>query len=47
MGGLRRGDQGVSLVSNNRSQINEIINSQGHNELVKKIRIKSEEFKAP
>ena len=39
--------EGVSLVSNYRSQFNKIINSQGYNELVKKLRTKSEEFKAP
>jgi phospholipid transport system substrate-binding protein len=39
--------EGVSLVSNYRSQFNKIINSQGYNELVKKLRTKSGEFKAP
>ena len=39
--------EGVSLVSNYRSRSNKIIKSQGYNELVKKLRTKSEEFKAP
>lgn len=39
--------EGVSLVSNYRTQFNKIITSQGYNELVKKLRTKSEEIKAP
>jgi len=39
--------EGMSLVSNYRSQSNKIINGQGYSELVKKLRTKSEEFKAP
>lgn len=39
--------EGVSLVSNYRGQFNRIINSQGYPELVKKLRTKSEEIKAP
>lgn len=39
--------EGVSLVSNYRSQFNKIIVSQGYGELVKKLRAKSEEIKAP
>ena len=39
--------EGVSLVSNYRSQFNRIIASQGYPELVKKLRTKSEEIKAP
>lgn len=39
--------EGVSLVSNYRSQFNKIIVSQGYGELVKKLRSKSEEIKAP
>ena len=38
--------EGVSLAYNCRSQFNKIINSQGYSELVKKLRTKSEEFKA-
>ena len=39
--------EGVSLVSNYRSQFNRIITNQGYGELVKKLRAKSEEIKAP
>lgn len=39
--------EGVSLVSNYRTQFNKIINEQGYNELVKKMRTKSEEINAP
>ena len=39
--------EGVSLVSNYRSQFNKIISSQGYGELVKKLRAKSTEIKAP
>ena len=39
--------EGVSLVSNYRSQFNKIISSQGYGELVKKLRAKSVEIKAP
>lgn len=39
--------EGVSLVSNYRGQFNRIINKQGYPELVKKLRTKSEEIKAP
>jgi phospholipid transport system substrate-binding protein len=39
--------EGVSLVSNYRSQFNKIIVNQGYGELVKKLRSKSEEIKAP
>jgi phospholipid transport system substrate-binding protein len=39
--------EGVSLVSNYRSQFNKIISSQGYGELVKKLRAKSNEIKAP
>ncbi|MCM0082736.1 ABC transporter substrate-binding protein [Geomonas sp. Red32] len=39
--------EGVSLVSNYRGQFNRIINSQGYPALVKKLRTKSEEIKAP
>lgn len=39
--------EGVSLVSNYRSQFNKIITSQGYGELVKKLRTKSDEIKAP
>jgi phospholipid transport system substrate-binding protein len=39
--------EGVSLVSNYRSQFNKIITSQGYAELVKKLRTKSEEIKVP
>lgn len=37
---------GMSLVSNYRSQFNRIIEEQGYNELVKKLQTKSEEIKA-
>jgi phospholipid transport system substrate-binding protein len=39
--------EGVSLVSNYRGQFNRIINSRGYPELIKKLRSKSEEIKAP
>ena len=39
--------EGVSLVSNYRGQFNRIINSQGYPGLLKKLRAKSEEIKAP
>jgi phospholipid transport system substrate-binding protein len=39
--------EGVSLVSNYRTQFNKIITGQGYGELVKKLRTKSEEIKAP
>jgi phospholipid transport system substrate-binding protein len=39
--------EGVSLVSNYRGQFNRIVNSQGYPQLVKKLRSKSEEIKAP
>ncbi|GFO54288.1 organic solvent tolerance ABC transporter substrate-binding protein [Geomonas sp. Red276] len=39
--------EGVSLVSNYRGQFNRIINNQGYPALVKKLRTKSEEIKAP
>jgi phospholipid transport system substrate-binding protein len=39
--------EGVSLVSNYRGQFNRIINSQGYPELVKKLKTKSDELKAP
>jgi phospholipid transport system substrate-binding protein len=39
--------EGVSLVSNYRTQFNKIINEKGYPELVKKLRTKSEEIKAP
>lgn len=39
--------EGVSLVSNYRTQFNKIVTSQGYGELVKKLRTKSEEIKAP
>jgi len=39
--------EGVSLVSNYRSQFNRIIKSQGYPELVKKMKIKNEDLKAP
>ncbi len=38
--------EGVSLVSNYRSQFNRIIEEQGYNELIKKLQTKSEEIKA-
>jgi len=37
--------EGVSLVSNYRTQFNKIISEQGYGELVKKLRMKSEELK--
>ena len=39
--------EGVSLVSNYRGQFNRIVNNQGYPELLKKLRAKSEEIKAP
>jgi phospholipid transport system substrate-binding protein len=39
--------EGVSLVSNYRTQFNKIINSDGYPELVKKLHTKTEELKAP
>ncbi len=39
--------EGVSLVSNYRTQFNKIINERGYNELVKKMKTKSEEITAP
>jgi len=39
--------EGVSLVSNYRSQFNKIITANGYAELVKKLQTKSEEIKAP
>jgi len=39
--------EGVSLVSNYRSQFNKIILNQGYGELVKKLKSKSEEIAAP
>ncbi len=39
--------EGVSLVSNYRTQFNKIINEQGYKELLKKLRTKSEEITAP
>jgi phospholipid transport system substrate-binding protein len=39
--------EGVSLVSNYRGQFNRIVNGQGYPELLKKLRTKSEEIKAP
>lgn len=39
--------EGVSLVSNYRSQFNRIITANGYAELVKKLQTKSEEIKAP
>ena len=50
---LRRGDrwlvydfsvEGVSLISNNRTQFNKIIQTSSYGELVKKMRTKQEEF---
>lgn len=38
--------EGVSLVSNYRTQFNKIITSNGYNELVKKLQTKTEELKA-
>ncbi len=39
--------EGVSLVANYRGQFNRIIKTQGYDELVKKLRTKSAEIKAP
>ncbi|HEY6838388.1 MAG TPA: ABC transporter substrate-binding protein [Geobacteraceae bacterium] len=39
--------EGVSLVSNYRSQFNRIVRSQGYEALVKKLKEKSAEIKAP
>lgn len=39
--------EGVSMVSNYRSQFNKIITNQGYGELLKKLRSKSAEIKAP
>ncbi len=39
--------EGVSLVSNYRSQFNKIIKSQGYPELVKRLKVKKEELTAP
>ena len=39
--------EGVSLVSNYRSQFNRIISASGYGELVKKLQTKSSELKAP
>ena len=39
--------EGVSLVSNYRSQLNNIITSHGYPELVKKLQTKTSELKAP
>lgn len=39
--------EGVSLVSNYRSQFNKIITANGYEKLVKKLESKSEELKAP
>ncbi|MFZ2950502.1 MAG: ABC transporter substrate-binding protein [Desulfuromonadaceae bacterium] len=39
--------EGVSLVSNYRSQFNKIITANGYGALVKKLQSKSEEIKAP
>jgi phospholipid transport system substrate-binding protein len=39
--------EGVSLVSNYRSQFNKIITSNGYDKLVKKLQSKNEELKAP
>jgi phospholipid transport system substrate-binding protein len=39
--------EGVSLVSNYRSQFNKIITANGYDKLVKKLQSKSEEIKAP
>lgn len=39
--------EGVSLVSNYRGQFNRIVNNQGYPELLKKLRTKSAEIKAP
>jgi phospholipid transport system substrate-binding protein len=39
--------EGISLVSNYRSQFNKIIVNQGYGELVKKLKTKSDEIAAP
>jgi phospholipid transport system substrate-binding protein len=39
--------EGVSLVSNYRTQFNKIISTSGYGELVKKLQNKSDELKAP
>lgn len=39
--------EGVSLVSNYRSQFNKIITANGYDKLVKKLQSKTEELKAP
>lgn len=39
--------EGVSLVSNYRSQFNKIITANGYNALVKKLQSKNDELKAP
>lgn len=39
--------EGVSLVSNYRSQFNKIISSSGYDKLVKKLQTKNDELKAP
>jgi phospholipid transport system substrate-binding protein len=39
--------EGVSMVSNYRTQFNKIIQNQGYGELLKKLRSKSAEIKAP
>jgi phospholipid transport system substrate-binding protein len=39
--------EGVSLVSNYRTQFNKIISSNGYPELVKKLQTKTDELKAP
>jgi len=39
--------EGISLVSNYRSQFNKIITTRGYEELVKKLQTKSNELKAP
>ncbi|NTV49910.1 MAG: ABC transporter substrate-binding protein [Geobacteraceae bacterium] len=39
--------EGVSLVSNYRSQFNKIITANGYDKLVKKLQSKSDELKAP
>jgi len=38
--------EGVSLVSNYRSQFSKIITGQGYGALVKKLKVKSEDIKA-
>lgn len=39
--------EGVSLVSNYRTQFNKIITNGGYSELVKKLEVKTDELKAP